>query len=423
MNFQIISLGCPKNLVESEYMTYRLEEAGHITAEDCDVIIINTCAFIADAARESINTILSWAGRGDKKKLIVTGCLVERYKEQLKALLPEVDIFVGRGCYPEIERLIDKKGFFYKKAIFSDAYPRRIFTQRPTAYLKIMDGCNNMCSYCTVPFIRGPLKSRGIDGIEKEFHWLIANGYREINIIGQDIASYGKDIGSSLKDLLRHLLNIKGDYFLRLLYLHPLHIDNDILEIVKNEERIIKYLDIPIQHSEDRILNMMNRGYTKAYISSLLERIKERIPDCVLRTTLIVGFPGETEEDFHRLCEFIKKWGFDNLGAFMYSREEGTPAYRLKGHLRKNIKEQRLREIMEIQQGISKMNLKRLEGRESLVIVEEKDATGITGRLLTQSPDIDGIAFIKGQCYPGEIRGCKIVKTLDYDVIVSIKDC
>ncbi len=420
MNFKIISLGCPKNLVETEYIADRLERGGHIISEHGDNVIINTCAFIADAVRESINTILSHIDRGDRRRLIVTGCLVERYKDQLKDLLPEVDVFVGRGYYNEIEEIIGKKGFFYKKDLLLDTFPRKIATSKPTAYLKIMDGCNNMCSYCTVPFIRGPLVSRRIDHIREEFLWLIESGYREINIIGQDIASYGRDIGNSLKDLLMDLLRIKGDYFLRLLYIHPLHIDNGLLDMVRNEERIIKYLDIPIQHSEDKILNLMNRGYTKAYLESIFEKIKENIPQCVLRTTLIVGFPGETDVDFSNLCEFIKKWRFDNLGAFKYSREEGTPAYRLKGHLRKNIKDRRLKEIMEIQQDISRKSLKRLEGSESLVIVEEKDDTIMTGRLIIQSPDIDGIAFIKGECHVGEIRRCKIVKTLDYDVIVSV---
>ena len=422
MDFKIISLGCPKNLVESEYMARKLEEAGHVNKEDCDTVIINTCAFITEAIKESIHVILSQAENKDKTRLVVTGCLVERYREKLAELLPEVDTFVGRGDYPNIDKIIEKKGFFYKKSSFSETYPRKVFTAKPTAYLKIMDGCNNMCSYCTVPYVRGPLISRSMEDIEDEFRWLIENGYREINIIGQDIGSYGRDKGGNLKELLRHILRMDGDYYLRLLYLHPLRIDDDLFTMVKNEERIVKYLDIPIQHSEDRILKLMNRGYTKTYLESLLGIIREKMPDCIIRSTVIIGFPGETEEEFYNLCEFIKKWGFDNLGAFRYSREEGTSAYRLRGHVRKGVKEQRFKGIMEIQRDISRARLKRLEGLESLVIVEERDAMGMTGRIILQSPDIDGIAFIKGNGKVGEIRPCKIVKTLDYDVIVEILD-
>ncbi|MCX8110048.1 MAG: 30S ribosomal protein S12 methylthiotransferase RimO [Syntrophorhabdaceae bacterium] len=422
MNFKIISLGCPKNLVESEYIARRLEEAGHVNSEDWDTIIINTCAFITDAVKESIDVILTQADSLDKKRLIVIGCLVERYKEKLIELLPEVDAFIGRGDYPQIEELIEKKGYFYKKSRFSETYPRKVFTAKPTAYLKIMDGCNNMCSYCTVPHIRGPIVSRSIEDIEIEFRWLLENGYKEINIIGQDICSYGIDIGRDLKELLRHLLHIDGDYYLRLLYLHPLRIDDELLSIVKDEGRIIKYLDIPIQHSEDRILKLMNRGYTKAYLEGLLGKVREEMPDCILRSTVITGFPDETEEEFQSLCDFIKKWRFDNLGAFKYSKEEGTPAYRFKGHIKKGIKEKRFKSIMEIQRDISRANLKRLEGKESLVIVEERDTMGMTGRIILQSPDIDGIAFIRGNGNIGEIRPCKIVKTLDYDVIVETLD-
>lgn len=418
MKFKVISLGCPKNLIDAEFIAYRLEAHGHTHTNDAETVLINTCAFISDAVRESIETIFSEAK--DKKRLIVTGCMVERYREKLPGLLPEVELFIGRAYYREIENIVNKKGFFYREGSFSETYPRKVFTTPPTAFLKILEGCNNRCSYCTVPYIRGPVVSRPIEVIKEEFLWLLNLGYKEINIIGQDIGSYGIDLGTNLFSLIDELLEIDGDYFLRLMYLHPKWVDQSLLNLIKKEKRIIKYLDIPIQHSEDNILSLMNRGYSKTYIESLLGIIKDTIPECVLRTSIIVGFPGETEEDFQSLCEFIKKWKFDNLGAFMYSKEEGTTAFKFKGHTRKHLKRKRFATLMELQRHISKEQLKRFEGKDSIVVVEEKDKEVTIGRLITQAPDIDGIAFIKGKCEVGDIKPCKIIKTLDYDVIVHV---
>ncbi|MCX7966205.1 MAG: 30S ribosomal protein S12 methylthiotransferase RimO [Syntrophorhabdaceae bacterium] len=418
MKFKVISLGCPKNLVESEFIIHQLETAGHTNADDYDTVLINTCAFITDAVKESIDSIFAEAK--NKKKVIVTGCMVERYKDKLPAILPEVDLFIGRSYYSEIEGIIEKSGFFYKRGVFLETFPRKILTKKPTAYLKIMEGCNNRCSYCAVPDIRGSVVSRSIGDIKEEFLWLIERGYKEINIIGQDIGSYGIDNSTNLKSLIEELIGIKGDYYIRLMYIHPKWVDENLLNVVKKHQRIIKYLDIPIQHSEDKILSAMNRGYSKAYLESMLGMIKEIIPECVLRTTVIIGFPGETDDDFNALCEFIKKWKFDNLGAFKYSREEGTPAYKLKGQVKKHVKNKRFSELMNIQKHISKEKLKLLEGKDSTVIVEEKAKNFLIGRLITQAPDIDGVAFIEGECIEGEIKECKIVKTLDYDVIVRV---
>jgi ribosomal protein S12 methylthiotransferase len=422
VRFKIISLGCPKNLVESEYIAQRLEKEGHTLSETPDCVIINTCAFIEGAAKESIETILEAAKEveGGQRKLVVTGCLVERYREKLKKLLPEVDLFIGRNFYEEIETLIERKGFFHREGTFSETFPRKVLTRSPSTYLKIQEGCDNRCSYCTVPDIRGGLQSRTLEDIKKEFIWLIHSGFKEINIVGQDITAYGRHIGLNLKILLKSLLDIEGDYFLRLLYMHPKGIDEGLINMIKSEERIINYMDIPIQHSEDKILNLMGRGYTKAQLEVLLDNIKKEMPEITLRTTVIVGFPKETDEDFLNLCNFVKKWEFDMLGAFMYSREEGTPASRMKGHVRKGIKQERYNKIMEIQKDISKRRLKRLKGERLKVIIEEKEEETMVGRLLTQAPDIDGMAFIKGTCNVGEMREGKIVKTLDYDVIVEV---
>lgn len=423
MKFKIISLGCPKNLVESEYIAYRLEHGGHTLSETCDTIIINTCAFISDAARESIETVLQEAkDKGQsERRIVVTGCLVERFGEKLPELLPEVDLFVGRTFYPEIVSLIDRTGLLVKAGgCFNDTFPRTVLTARPSAYLKIQEGCDNRCTYCTVPRIRGGLQSRSPDQIKEEFLYLLDNGFREINIIGQDVTSYGKDSGLSLNMLLQGLLDVRGDYYLRLLYLHPRGIEDELIDTIGGEKRIIPYMDVPIQHSEDRILRAMGRGYTKGRLESLLGKIRERVPHATVRTTVIVGFPGESEDEFAGLYNFVEKWEFDMLGAFMYSKEEGTPAFRLKGHLRKGVKQKRYNAIMSLQRDISRRRLERLKGERTKVIIEGQEKPYMVGRILAQAPDIDGIAFVKGDCRVGEIREGRIVKTLDYDVVVEV---
>ena len=422
MKFKIISLGCPKNLVESEYLAAMLEREGHVLTEDCNTVIINTCAFISDAAQESIETILEEA-RGKKrtgKRVVVTGCLVERYRDKLAGLLPEVDLFAGRGTYNEIGKLIEKKGFYFSDAPFRETFPRKVLTSKPSAYLKIQEGCDNRCTYCTVPGIRGKLQSRSIPEIKEEFEYLMENDFKEINIIGQDITSYGKDTGFDLRGLLGEILEIPGDYFVRLLYLHPKGVSDDLIELMAADARIIPYLDIPIQHSEDKVLSMMGRGYTRGQLETLFKKIRATMPDATLRTTVIVGFPGETANDFSRLLDFVQNNEFDMLGAFTYSKEEGTPSSSLTGHVRQSVKQKRYNAIMSVQKNISKKRLQRLVGRKAMVIVEGYEKPYMAGRLLAQAPDIDGIAFIKGECRIGEIREGKIVKTLDYDVIVEV---
>jgi ribosomal protein S12 methylthiotransferase len=429
MKFRMVSLGCPKNLVDSEYLANRLTESGYELSDEAELVVVNTCAFIADAAKESIETIIQEgkAETGNRRRVVVTGCLVERYGAQLPELLPEVDLFVGRGSYGEIERLIETKGCFVAKSQFAETYPRRVLTQPPSTYLKIQEGCRNRCSYCTIPSIRGPLVSRTIDEVRSEFEALLARGFREFTIIGQDITSFGKernggsdDVKGGIKDLLRSLLKVKGDYFLRLLYMHPKGLDEELIELIAGEERIINYFDLPIQHSEDRILGLMRRGYTKRELEELIVKIRERIPDAILRTTVIVGFPGETEDEFAHLCDFLSQWRFDNLGAFIYSKEEGTPAARLKGHLRKGVKKTRFQKVMELQKEISKEKLKRLKGTRAKVIVESDEGARKLGRRLQQAPDVDGLAFIRGDCEVGQIRDGVIVETLDYDVIIRL---
>ncbi len=421
MRFRIVSLGCPKNLVESEYIAERLCSAGHTIGDDGDTIVINTCAFIAEAARESIETVLE-AAREPGRRIVVTGCLVDRYREELVRLLPEVDVFVGRSWYNEIDRIIGKNGFYLREGGFSETFPRQVLTKRPTAYLKIQEGCDNRCRYCTIPAIRGNLTSRDEKDVIGEFRWLLDQGFREINLIGQDVTSYGKDAGRErgLTGLVGSLLKEKGDWHVRLLYMHPKGVTEGLIDVMAGDARVIPYLDVPIQHSEDRILSLMGRGHTKAYLEETLEMMRRRMPGAVLRTSIIVGFPTETEEEFDALLSFVRRHQFDMLGAFMYSREEGTAAYRLKGQIRKGVKRDRYLSLMEMQKEISRARLADLLGKTVKVIIEDTGASPKVGRMLTQAPDIDGVAFVNGACAEGDIREGKVVKTLDYDVVVEV---
>jgi ribosomal protein S12 methylthiotransferase len=384
-------------------------------------VVINTCAFVEDATKESIDVILSEAGadEGKGRKIVVAGCLVERYKEELAKLLPEVDLFLPRSAYGRIEKLVSGEAVDQASGE-PPCFPRKVFTRLPSAYIKIQEGCDNRCSYCTIPAIRGPLTSRGTAEIVEEFSWLLQEGYREFTVIGQDVTAYGRDTGSDIKRLLGALLSVHGDYFLRLLYLHPRGIDDELIALIAGEDRIIKYLDIPVQHSEDTMLRAMNRGYTRAHLEDLLGRIRSAIPGIVLRTTLMVGFPGETDQDFANLCDFVRTWKFDNLGAFVYSKEEGTPAFCLKGHVKKGLKRERFQRIMEIQKDISMRKLEQFIGKRMKFVVEQREGERMVGRLLIQAPDVDGVAFIDGACKEGEIREPVVVKTLDYDVIVRV---
>lgn len=426
MKFKMISLGCPKNLVDSERLAGLLAREGHELSDDAELTIINTCAFITEASKESIETILLEAGRKRDQggKLVVTGCLYERYGEELRQLLPEVDLFLTNANGDGVVRLMgdDATAASSAGAFPGRPYERKILTQPPSAYLKIQEGCSNRCSYCTIPSIKGPLVSRSIAEIRDELSLLVASGFREITVVGQDITSFGKDKGTDLSTLLTALLEEKEEFFLRLLYLHPRGIDDHLLDLVAGDDRIIQYLDIPLQHSEDRVLKAMNRGYTRAQAEHLLERIRARMPNATLRTTMIVGFPGETDREFEALCSFVQEAQFDNLGAFVYSREEHTAAYKLKGQVKASVKKERHQRLMQIQQEISKKRLQRLAGRKVHVVVEGMEGESMMGRLLLQAPDVDGLAFIRGECKPGEIRIGEVVRTLDYDVIVRVED-
>ncbi|MDY5646590.1 MAG: 30S ribosomal protein S12 methylthiotransferase RimO, partial [Candidatus Onthovivens sp.] len=353
----LVSLGCVKNLVDSEAILaiFRSGDFEIVSApKDSDVIIVNTCGFILDAKIEGIDTILEMAKY--KKKLVVIGCLVERYYDELIKELPEVDLFVRfKDEYQKLPSLISDLLKLDKPLPNIDFSSRIISTDSYTAYLKISEGCDNFCSFCSIPYIRGRFKSEKMDKLVNDAKNLVKQGVKEIIVIGQDPTSYGKDLhdGSNLTKLLEELDKIEGLEFIRCLYLYPDGITDELLSLYKNSPKFPHYFDIPIQHASNKILKAMNRKHSKEDVINIYNKIKAIMPDAILRTTLIVGFPNETIDDFIELKEFICKYKFNHLGVFTYSREEGTVAYKMKNQIKKDIKEKRKEEIMSLQADIS----------------------------------------------------------------------
>jgi ribosomal protein S12 methylthiotransferase len=436
----MVSLGCPKNLVDAEIMLGFLDREGYeVTTEekDADIIIVNTCSFIKEAKQESIDTILDLADRkqdGRCKLLIVTGCLPQRYQEELCRELPEVDIFVGTGDYPKIAEIIaEKRGTNGQLRytgdpdfLYDESFPRLKSTPLYTAYLKIAEGCSNCCSYCVIPALRGSFRSRPMESLVKEARGLVSSGVRELNIIAQDVTNYGKDLGDgeTLENLLRELVKIDGLAWIRLLYAYPDGITDDLIQLVKNEEKICKYLDIPLQHISDSILKNMKRRGGEAEIRTLIGKLRTEIPDLALRTSLIVGFPGETDEDFSKLLHFVEEAQFDRLGVFCYSREEGTPAAEMPDQISERVKRDRYRKIMKAQARVSfKRNRRLIDSREQVLVEGYSDETDLLlkGRSSRQAPDIDGQVYITaGNAMVGDIVTLKITDSSDYDLIGEI---
>ena len=436
----MISLGCPKNLVDSEVMLGLLREKGWTpsTTDDADVVIVNTCGFIREAKEESIETILSMAAakeKGKAQKLVVTGCLPQRYGKELLRELPEVDFFVGTGEFHRIADLLDEseKGRMRKKQVIGvpeflyDHRTPRIHTSFPgSTYLKISEGCANFCSYCVIPRLRGRLRSRPISSILREAKQEVCRGVKEINLIGQDITAYGRDRGdkAGLVTLLKGLVKVEGLRWVRLLYAHPAHITPDLVHLIRDEEKICKYLDIPLQHVNEGILKAMNRPAPDKRIPDFLRWIRKEIPGVVLRTSLMVGFPGETERIFRELLGFVKETQFDRLGVFPYSREEGTPAASLKGQVPDRIRKERYRKIMSLQKKISLEKQTAMVGSRVPVLVERPgNAPGILweGRTPGQAPEVDGTIFlIRGDARPGEMVKARITDARPYDLYGKI---
>lgn len=449
MKVGFVSLGCSKNLIDTEIAIGILKEHGMEIVnnpEDAEMIIVNTCGFIDPAKEEAINTILEMAEYKKKKckYLIAMGCLVQRYTDDLKKALPEVDLWIRLDKYDKfytaIEELINNKVEDNKKYGEIKTYPkeplplaskeeflgREISTGENFAYIKIGEGCSNRCTYCAIPFIRGPFVSRPEEDIIEEANLLAKKGIKELIIIAQDTTKYGLDLYNEprLAKLLRKLCKIDGIEWIRFLYSYPEGIDDELIKVVKEESKICKYFDIPIQHISNSVLKRMNRKTSKQNIEDVITKIRTNIPNVQIRTTVMVGFPGETQADFEELYEFVKKTKFDNLGAFTYSKEEGTPAARLKEQVHPMTKKARYNKIMELQQQVSKDNLLNLVGKEEKVLIEgiTFDEKYYVGRTSYQVPDIDGITYIKSdkELTIGDFVNCTIAKSKEYDLIAKI---
>ena len=436
----LVSLGCPKNLVDAEVMLgYLAREGFEVTTDEheADIIIVNTCSFIKEAKQESIDTILDLADRkedGRCRLLVVTGCLPQRYQEELARELPEVDIFVGTGDYPRIAEIIAEKQTTEGQLrytgdpnfLYDTELPRLKSSPHYTAYLKIAEGCSNCCSYCVIPSLRGSFRSRPIEMLMQEAESLVAGGVRELNLIAQDITGYGKDLGTgaSLEYLIRKLARLDGLKWIRLLYAYPDGITDDLIQLIKTEPKVCKYLDIPLQHISDLILKKMNRRSNEAMIRGLIGKLREEVPDIALRTSLIVGFPGETEEDFKHLLHFVEEAQFDRLGVFCYSREEGTPAASMEDQISERTKRERYKKLMRVQARLSfKRNRRLINSIEQVLIEGLSDETDLLlkGRSSRQAPDIDGQVYVTaGEAKVGDIVDLRITDSSDYDLIGEI---
>ncbi|WP_173195912.1 30S ribosomal protein S12 methylthiotransferase RimO [Geobacter sp. SVR] len=438
----MVSLGCPKNLVDAEVMLGVMARQNYeITTDEkeADVIIVNTCSFIKEAKQESIDAILDLAERkhdGRCHTLIVSGCLPQRYQEELARELPEVDIFIGTGDYPRIAEILAEKGATDEQLryvgdpdyIYDESLPRLNSSPAWYSYLKIGEGCSNCCSYCIIPQLRGAYRSRPLEALVAEAEALAARGVKELNIISQDITRYGSDLEEeiTLETLLRRLVAIDGIRWVRLLYAYPDGIDEGLIALIRDEPKICKYLDIPIQHISDPVLQRMKRRSSEQQIRDLITTLRREIPGIALRTSLIVGFPGEAIEDFNSLMEFVEQTQFDRLGVFCYSREEGTPAALMPNQVSERIKRERYRKLMRTQARLSFRRNRALIGRTEQVIVEgysEETELLLKGRSSRQAPDIDGQVYITaGNAEVGDIVTLKITDSSDYDLIGEIVD-
>ena len=458
MNVGFISLGCSKNLIDTECLIGIFKENRFQIVneeEKADILVINTCGFIESAKEEAINTILEMAEYKKQrcKYLIVMGCLVQRYYEDLVKALPEVDLFIKIEDYDKLWNKIEdllKRGIVEKKdrknkterkkitdipqmPMFTEQefLNRTITTGNNYAYIKIGEGCSNKCTYCAIPYIRGPFASRKMEDILEEANMLAKKGIKELIVIAQDTTKYGIDIygESKLAELLEKLTKIEGIHWIRFLYAYPEGITKELIQVVANNDKIAKYFDIPIQHIANTVLKRMNRRTSKEQIEMLLKTIREQIPNVVLRTSLIVGFPGETKEDFQELKTFVQTAKFDKLGTFMYSKEDGTPAEKLPNQVHGNTKKARYHQIMKEQQEISKELQSRKIGKTYEVLIEDMSFDGkyYIGRTMQDVPEMDGIVYIKNETEtkPEEMinhfKNCKIIEVSDYDVIAEFE--
>ena len=431
---KVVTLGCEKNLVDSEIMSGLIHGRGYELVEapeEATVIIVNTCGFIDAAKEESVNTILDMADlkeTGRLKALIVSGCLTQRYKRQLMEEMPEIDGIVGTGDFHHINDIVDealrgKKPVKVGNPVFDyeQELPRKVATPRYTAYVKIAEGCDNACTFCSIPIMRGKFRSRSIESIVAEAERLAEQGVREVSLIAQDSTNYGTDLydGFMLPALLNRVSEVEGISWVRLHYAYPGFFTDELIETIASNPKICKYIDMPLQHSEDGILKRMRRPGRQRDARELIAKIRARMPEAAIRTSIIVGFPGETEEDFNRLCEFVRDMKFDRLGVFSYSCEEGTPASRLPDQVPDDVKEWRANTLMEVQREVSKNLGGKYIGKVIDVLVERYDGRSdvFIGRSPFDAPEIDGEVFISG-CTPeiGSIQKVRITHAYEFDL-------
>lgn len=438
-NVTLLSLGCAKNRVDAEILLYNLKDAGYNIVSSvslADVVIVNTCGFIDDAKKESIDEILSVAelkNRGLIKAIIVTGCLAERYKNEVLKEIPEVDAVIGIGANNNIADVVDKAIMGVK----TEDFPNKLLlplngkriqtTPKYYAYLKVADGCDNRCTYCAIPLIRGKFRSRRMEDILSEAEYLAKNGVKELLVIAQDTTRYGEDIYGELKlpELLKKLCKIDGIKWIRILYCYPDRITDELIDVISKEEKVLNYIDIPLQHCNKRILKLMNRNGDKESLTNLLKKIRQKIPDVILRTTFICGFPGETDEEFNELAEFSKEIKFERMGCFMYSQEEGTPASYMDNQVDNEVKFRRQEILMEEQMRIMEENSIKMLGKTITVLFEgyDDESNLYFGRSVADSPDIDGRVYfdiLDKDVKEGEFLSVKINKFDNCDLIGEI---
>ncbi len=440
MNIYFISLGCDKNLVDSENMLGILHEGGYrITNEEqeADIIIINTCCFIHDAKQESINTILEMAEHkksGKLKALIVTGCLAERYKEEILTQIPEVDALLGTSSFAEILNVIEKITDGNQHTHFEalDRLPkvgskRLLSSGTYSAYLKIAEGCDKHCTYCIIPQVRGNYRSVPLEDLISEAKYLAEQGVKELILVAQETTLYGKDLygEKSLSKLLTQLCDIQGIEWVRILYCYPEEITDELIETIKKEPKICRYLDIPIQHASDRILKLMGRRTTKEDLINIIYKLRDNLPDIVLRTTLITGFPSETGEEHEELMAFVKEMQFERLGVFTYSKEDQTSAAKLKPQITAKIKKQRQKEIMKLQQSVVFSHTEKLIGNQYQVLIEGRiveEENVYIGRTYMDAPQVDGFIFItsEAELISGDLINARVTGAKGYDLVGEI---
>jgi ribosomal protein S12 methylthiotransferase len=436
--FSFVSLGCPKNLVDSERMLGLLAQDGYVLVPDAqksDLVIINTCGFIDAARQESLGTIREMLERkrsGAIKGVIVAGCLAERQKEMLLEEVPEVDQIVGVFGREEIARVADRimGDLHEQRTVFrpapvqaQDDRARLRITPKHLAYLKVSEGCDRLCTFCAIPYMRGKHVTKPIEKVVEEARELAADGVRELNLVAQDMTYYGVDLYGRprLAELLRALDEVEGIDWIRILYNYPNHFTDELYETLSTSRKILHYLDMPLQHINDRMLRMMNRRHTRSETEAIIDRLRTTVPDLVLRTTFIAGFPGETEAEFEELLAYVRETRFERLGVFPYSFEPDTPAARLPGHLSQEVKAERCDRIMAAQQEIAFAFNRSLVGRALDVLIdgpvsEEKNLW--VGRTYADAPDVDGVTYVSGHgLEPGDLAACTIVGTEGYDLV------